>query len=176
VISSERENRLISVEEIKSSLGLKPLPVEGGYYAETYRSTIELPVGALAQGYESARPLATAIYYLLTPETFSALHRLPADEIYHFYLGDPVEMLQLLPDGSSRTVMLGSGIGEGIQVQAVVPAHVWQGSRLVPRGRFALLGTTMSPGFDPADYEAGNRDDLLRAYPAERELITALTR
>lgn len=166
---------MISAEEIKSLLGLEPLPVEGGYVTETYRSTTELPVGALPEGYGGARPLATAIYYLLTPDTFSALHRLPGDEIYHFYLGDPVEMLQLFPDGSSRALILGSGIGKGIQVQTVVPAGVWQGSRLVPGGRLALLGTTMSPGFDPADYEAGKRDELIQAYPEVPELISALT-
>src|SRR5581483_11176343 len=98
---------------------------------------------------------ATAIYYLLTPDTVSAMHRLATDEIFHFYLGDPVEMLQLRPDGSHRVAILGPDLDAGQRPQIVVPRGVWQGARLVPGGRFALLGTTVAPGFDYADYETG---------------------
>lgn len=163
----------MNAEEIKRRLKLEPLPGEGGFFAETYRARESIPAGLLGPG---ARSLATAIYYLVTPESFSALHRLRSDEIFHFYLGDPVEMLQLLPDGSGRTVLLGGDLGAGCHPQVVVPCGVWQGTRLVSGGAFALLGTTVSPGFDPADYETGARDALLAAYPAFRESIVALTR
>jgi predicted cupin superfamily sugar epimerase len=167
---------LLSVDDIKTMLKLQPLPLEGGYFAETYRSPVVIPGEVMPPGYGDARPLASAIYYLLTPDTFSALHRLPTDEIYHFYLGDPVEMLQLLPDGSSNTLKLGPNILEDMTLQTVVPADTWQGSRLLSGGAFALLGTTMSPGFDPADFEAGDREELVHRYPDRRGLIEALTR
>ncbi len=166
----------MTVDELKRLLRLEPLPGEGGCFAETYRARESLPAGALGPGWPGPRSLATAIYYLLTPETFSALHRLRADEIFHFYFGDAVEMLQLMPDGSGRTVRLGTDLAAGMRPQVVVPKDVWQGSRLVPGGAFALLGTTVSPGFDPADYETGSREALLAAYPAFRERNAALTR
>ena len=104
------------------------------------------------------------------------MHRLASDEIFHFYLGDPVEMLQLLPDGSGRTVVLGNDLAKGQHPQLIVEKNVWQGSRLVPGGQVALLGCTVSPGFDYADYETGKRDALVRDYGQFAELITSLTR
>ena len=86
------------------------------------------------------------------------MHRLQTDEIFHFYLGDPVEMLQLGPDDSGKVLILGTNLLRGMRPQVIVPAGVWQGSRLLPGGRFALLGTTVSPGFERADYENGQRD------------------
>jgi predicted cupin superfamily sugar epimerase len=157
-------------------LKLEPLQPEGGYFAETYRSDLELPGLALSAGSAGGRPLATAIYYLLTPDSFSALHRLPSDEIYHFYLGDPVQMLLLHPNGKSQAIWLGHGIDAGMRVQVVVPGGTWQGSRLMRGGRFALLGTTMAPGFQPGDYDPGDRAALSEAYPDRRDLIAALTR
>ena len=155
---------------------LTPHPKEGGYFIETYRSSETIPEKTLPSRYKGIRSFATAIYYLLTPETFSAMHRLQSDEIFHFYLGDPVEMLQLWPDGSGRLVILGSDILRGVQPQVVVPRGVWQGARLRNGGRFALLGTTVSPGFEFADYESGQRDELVESYPQFREWIIALTK
>ncbi|HEX9015986.1 MAG TPA: cupin domain-containing protein [Chloroflexota bacterium] len=162
-------------QSIITALGLVPHP-EGGYFAETYRADELLPPEALSRGYPDARSVSTAIYYLLTPDTFSELHSLRSDEIFHFYLGDPVEMLQLWPDGSGEVVTLGTDIAAGMRPQVVVPGSVWQGSRLVPGGSFALLGCTVAPGFDYSDYEAGKRDDLLYLFPRFEEMIKALTR
>lgn len=164
------------LEAIMSVLRLKPLPEEGGFFAETYRSDEQISQQALPHRYSGPRPFATAIYYLLTPDSFSALHRLQSDEIYHFYAGDPVELTQLRADGSGTTVLLGSEIWNGMRPQLTVPRGVWQGSRLKPGGQFALLGTTVIPGFERADYEHGRRDALLLAYPAFRDAILALTR
>src|SRR5918912_1512770 len=111
-----------TAEQIIAALKLRPLPLEGGYYRETYRSSLELPAAVLTPHYAATRAAATAIYYLLTPETYSALHRLPTDEVFHFYLGDPVEMLQLWPDGSGRTELLGPDLAGGQRPQLVVPA------------------------------------------------------
>src|SRR5262245_4766103 len=148
----------IAVDLIRR-LSLVPLPAEGGYFRETYRSAH-----------------STAIYYLLTPETFSAIHRLPGDEIFHFYLGDPVEMLQLHPGGTSATVRIGPPTDDGTAVQVLVPGGVWQGCRLIAGGRFALMGTTMAPGFDPKDFELGDRGALTAIWPAQAAMIAALTR
>ena len=165
-----------TVETLCALLGLVPHPIEGGFFTETYRSPDLLPGDALPARYRGARAAATAIYYLLTPETFSAMHRLGSDEIFHFYLGEPVEMLQLAPDGSHRVVVIGPDLEAGQRPQVVVPRGVWQGARLRPGGRLALLGTTVAPGFDYADYETGGRAALLASHPAARHLVTALTR
>lgn len=166
---------MLTADYLKEHFGLEPLPGEGGYYAETYRSSWEVPEVGLPAAYTSRRSGGTAIYYLLTPDTFSALHRLPGDEIYHFYLGDPVELLQLHPDGTGTISVLGQEVLAGMHVQHVVPGGTWQGSRLVAGGHWALMGTTMAPGFAFEDFEAGERDYLCQAYPAFSDQIKALT-
>jgi uncharacterized protein len=167
---------VLTADDVCRLLKLEPLDVEGGLCAEVYRSTYRLPKQALSPCYSGERSLSTAIYYMLTPETFSAMHRLKGDEVYHFYLGDPVEMLKLRPDGSAEALLLGQNISAGMRLQQVVCGGTWQGSRLAPGGTFALMGTTMAPGFDPADFELGDREKLSAAYPAYAPLIAMLTR
>ncbi|MFQ5776908.1 MAG: cupin domain-containing protein [Terriglobia bacterium] len=169
---------MLTPEQLIKHLDLKPLPVEGGYFRQTCRAEEMVPAEALPARYRSAKAFSTAIYYLLTsdPDSFSALHTLPTAEVYHFYLGDPVEMLLLHPDHRSERVVLGQDVLNGQYVQFIVPRGVWQGSRLIPGGRYALLGTTMAPGFDAQDYAGGDRDVLIRGYPEHGELIGALTR
>ncbi len=167
---------MLTADKIIVLLNLKPHPEEGGYFVETYRSSETLPEEALISRYKGVRSFGTAIYYLLTPETFSTMHRLQSDEIFHFYLGDPVEMIQLFPDGSGRVFILGTDILNGMQLQVVVSRGVWQGARLIKDGKFALLGATVSPGFEFADYESGHRDELVKSYPQYREWIIALTK
>jgi predicted cupin superfamily sugar epimerase len=166
---------MLTAQEVIDRLRLVPLTIEGGYFRETYRSPLRHMEHALPAEYGGERNASTAIYYLLTPESFSALHRVKSDEVFHFYAGDAVEMLQLRPDGESAVVTIGNDLVAGQLPQVVVPAGVWQGCRLVPGGRWALLGCTVAPGFDYADFEAGSRDDLLRDYPEQAELIAALT-
>jgi predicted cupin superfamily sugar epimerase len=161
--------------EIISMLRLEAHP-EGGYFTETYRSGESVARAHLPSRYGGNRPFGTAIYYLLTPDSFSSMHRLSSDEIFHFYLGDPVELLELHPDGRGEIILLGSGLAKGMAPQAVVPAGVWQGARLVPGGTYALLGTTVAPGFDFGDFEIGVRAALIERHSSSAELITALTR
>jgi len=104
------------------------------------------------------------------------MHRLQTDEIFHFYLGDPVEMLQLFTDGSGEVITLGQDILNGMYPQITVPRGTWQGARLYRSGNFTLLGTTMAPGFESSDYEDGHRDELITSYPQFKDLITALTK
>ena len=157
-------------------LGLQPLAREGGFYAEAYRSRETLAATCLPDRYSGERCFGTAIYFLLTPETFSALHRLKSDEIYHFYMGDPVETLALRADGSGEVLALGSDLYGGARPQAVIPAGAWQGSRLRAGGKFALLGTTVAPGFEFSDFELGSREFLLAKYPDFSGMIRELTR
>ena len=167
---------MLTADEIISILHLEPHPREGGFFAETYRSAETLGEHLLPSRYHGARAFSTAIYYLLTPDTFSEIHRLATDEIFHFYLGDAAEMLQLGPDSTAKVLRIGTDLLCGETPQVIVRRGVWQGTRLAAGGRFALLGTTVAPGFDFADYETGRREELIKHFPLHRELITALTR
>ena len=164
----------MNAHEIIKLLGLEP-HAEGGFYKETCRSDEKIPHHALPARYQVDKHLYTAIYYLLTPDTISALHRIQTDELFHFYLGDPVSMLWLCPDGCAETKILGNDIAAGQLLQCLVPKGVWQGMCLVEGGRFALMGTTMAPGFDFHDFELGNRGDLIKNYPHHAHLIERFT-
>ncbi len=153
--------------DLIASLRLMPHP-EGGYYRETYR--------AKETTGNPPRALSTAIYYLLVPETFSEIHRLKSDEIFHFYLGQTVEILQLFPDGQSAVTQLGQNLAAGEQLQVTIAAGVWFGSRLKEGGEYALMGTTVAPGFDFADFESGKRAPLTAQYADRAALIASLTR
>ena len=161
---------MMTTDELKQLLGLEPHPIEGGYFRRTYTSpgSVDLARGTRAQG--------TAIYYLLGPGTFSEMHVLTSDEIFHFYLGDPIEMLQLHPGGRCALFVLGQNLSAGQNVQLVVPAGVWQGTRLIGNGKMALLGCTVTPGFDFADYRNASSDELIAKWPQEAERIRKLTR
>jgi predicted cupin superfamily sugar epimerase len=160
----------VTAEQIKALLKLDPHPIEGGYFRQTWVSTgkLDLARGTRAQG--------TAIYYLLERGQFSEMHMLESDEMFHFYLGDPVEMLQLFPDRSSALVTLGQDLLAGQQVQVLVPAGVWQGTRLIGCGKLALLGCTVVPGFDYADYRNASYQELAANWPGRKRQIRALTR
>ena len=160
----------MTAEEIKKLLKLEPHPVEGGWYRRTYTSEVSV---ALLRG---VRPYGTAIYYLLEEGTFSEMHMVASDEVFHFYLGDPVEMLLLHPDGGSALLIFGPDLAAGQQPQILVPAGVWQGERLVDGGKLALFGCTVTPGFDFADYRSGSYAELAAQWPTEGERIRRLSR
>lgn len=162
-------------EQLIDLLNLKPHP-EGGYYRETYRGLEKIAAGALPPRYGGERNTCTAIFYLLTPDTFSVMHRLASDEVFHFYLGDAVEMLLLRPDKRSEKAVLGQDIENGQRLQLVVPQGWWQGCRLISGGHYALLGCTVAPGFDFADFSEGTRAQLQADYPEASGLIAQLTR
>lgn len=166
---------MLTAQQIIEQLQLEPLAIEGGYFRETYRSTLTLPANSLPDEYGGDRSVSTCIYYLLTPEMFSAIHRVKSDELFHFYAGDAVEMLQLWPDGSGRIVVIGNDLAAGHEPQVVVPAGVWQGCRLARGGRWALMGCSVAPGFDYADFELGDRFKMIAAYSQYSALITELT-
>lgn len=142
----------MNAQEVIALLGLAPLPQEGGYYRETHRAELTLCDTALPDCYDGRRNASTAIYFLLTPESPSAWHILPSDEVFHHYVGDAVRMLRLWPDGRSEATTLGPDLAAGERPQCVVPGDVWQGCRLKEGGAWALLGCTVAPGFDFADF------------------------
>ncbi len=149
---------MLAADDVIRELKLEPQPVEGGFFRETYRS-----------------PHSSAIYFLLKPGHVSELHVLPTDEVYHFYLGSPLRMLQLLPDGTGRELLIGSDLSAGQIPQLVVPGGVWQGSRLDGDTGFALIGCTMAPPFDYSGYRNTSRAELIAKWPAFAAPITALT-
>jgi predicted cupin superfamily sugar epimerase len=161
--------------QIIKKLGLEPLPGEGGLYKETYRSKLTFDASAHGVAGSGPRQVSTAIYYMITENDFSALHRVKSDEIFHFYKGDPVEMVQILADGKFKRIVIGSDILADQAVQVVVPAGIWQGTRLVKGGKWALLGTTVAPGFDFSDFELADRKHLTKEFPVHAETITHYT-
>lgn len=166
---------MTTADDIIAKLGLQPHPREGGYFRETYRSADYFAKDQLPERYPNERSASTAIFYLLTPQTFSAIHKLNTDEIFHFYGGSPVRMLQLHPNGSGEEIVIGPDVLNGQQPQVIVPRDVWQGSFLDLGGEYCLLGCTVAPGFDYADYEDGDRETLIGTYPKFEELIRRLT-
>lgn len=158
---------LPEVKALIEHLHLQPLPVEGTLFTSTYRSAQEL---------EGGRPFGTAMIglYCAEPLSLSRFHRLTADEIWHFYGGDPLRLALLYPDGSSRDVILGSDPLQGQAVQFVVPAGVWQAGHMLAGGRYSLFGCTMAPGFTGDMFEGGSRARLLEDYPERAEDIQRL--
>jgi predicted cupin superfamily sugar epimerase len=167
----------MNASDIKKLLNLQPHPREGGWYTRTYESPDFIaPTQFTDARYETSRRTSTAIYYLLEPDTFSEMHLLQSDEIFHHYLGCAVEMLQLHPDGRSETIIIGNDLANSHRPQVIVARGIWQGSRLLKPEGFALLGCTVSPGFEFADYQSAPRAELITKWPSEAARIIALTR
>jgi uncharacterized protein len=156
-------------------LGLSSHP-EGGYYRATYKSDLTITRSALPSSYQGDRSASTAIYFLLDGEDFSAFHRIASDEVWHFYGGSSLVVYVIDPDGDYSELHLGGGSDEGEAFQAVVKAGCWFASRVKDAAGFALVGCTVAPGFDFADFELAVRSELVAAYPQHRRLIEELTR
>ncbi len=152
----------LKAEDVIRLLDLQPLAGEGGFFKRAYRSAID---------YSDKKKLCSLIYYLILPESFSALHRLSSDEIWHFYHGSPAEQVRIHPDGSLERVVLGPDIAGGQYVSTVVPAGVWQGTRLLAGGEYALCGCSVVPEYEQSDYEHGELDVLSTEYPDHAEVL-----
>jgi predicted cupin superfamily sugar epimerase len=166
----------LTAEEVIKKLDLRPLPDEGGYYRQTYKSDMEFPTNGFGIDLDSMRRISTAIYFLETPDGFSALHRVRSDEVYHFYAGDPVDMIQIDDSGILSRFILGSDILNNQSPQLVVPKGKWQASRLEAGGRWALMGSTVAPGFEFEDFELADRDRMLLQFPQLSQDIRSFTR
>ncbi|WP_234736535.1 cupin domain-containing protein [Tellurirhabdus bombi] len=153
---------------------MQPHP-EGGYYAETYRAAETIPQGALPARFSGDRSFSTAIYFLLEAHHVSALHRIQADEVWHFYAGGPLNVYVIDPTGEQQLIRLGANPDQGEVFQAVVPAGCWFGSKPAEGTAYSLVGCTVAPGFDFADFELAERASLLKTYPHCHEVIRLLT-
>ncbi len=165
-------------QRLIAGLGMEKIPVEGCWFKLTYTSADRIAGVALPGRYGAPRHAGGAIYALVTREDFSAMHKLKTDEIWHFYGGDPIDLLLLQPDGKSEVIVLGPDVLNSQHPQFTVPAGAWMGARPHAAGAeaYGFFGTTMAPGFDYADFEPGYRDELQKAYPAQSALIAELTR
>jgi predicted cupin superfamily sugar epimerase len=150
--------------------------VEGGAFREVYRSELVIPRHSLPLFFQGDRPASTHIYFLLTAGQFSAFHRIAADELWHFYSGDPLLVYEITHNGRLVTHRLGGDPEKGESFFAVVHAGSWFGSALADGGGYALVGCSVAPGFDFADFELAERGVLAAQYPEQAELIRRLTR
>lgn len=156
----------MSPADIIELLDLKPHP-EGGYFRESYR--------AEGNVVEFERSYSTAIYYLLEGNACSKFHRISSDELWHFYTGDPLVIVEMESKGIVRETTLGPDLKREQSFQHVVPARSWFGAYLPEGSEYALVGCTVAPGFDFADFEMGDREELLKQYPHAKSIIERLT-
>jgi uncharacterized protein len=171
----------LTLSSVVEQLGLTPLEPEGGLISLNSLSS-QVVMAKNIQGEEQDHPLYSAIYYLLTTEagSFSAFHRLPSDEIYHHYFGLPVDIYVVDQKGNLEVINLGDDIAAGQRPQICVPSFCWQASRVRQKPDsnidYALLGTTMAPGYIDNDFELGERDQLIRLFPHHAAVIEMFTR
>jgi predicted cupin superfamily sugar epimerase len=165
---------LPTADELIKRLGLQPHP-EGGYFRETYKSAVTILESGLPAGCASDRAAATAIYFLLRQGEKSLLHRLRFDEVWHFYLGGPLSLVVISPEGNAEHFTLGQDLNAGQELQRAVPAGRWFGAYPLPGSPYSLVGCTVAPAFAFEDFTLGRRAGLIDCYPHLRELIKELT-
>jgi uncharacterized protein len=168
--SAKTGGTMIAAEDLIKRFNLQKHP-EGGYFSESYRSAETISKEALPSRYIGNRSLSTAIYFLLPLGTVSRLHKIASDEIWHFYLGGPLELLQVSPEGKSHRLVLGPDVAARQLVQHAVPAGFWFGARPAAGSAYSFVGCTVAPGFDFADFELANPEELCRAFPELRTEI-----
>lgn len=161
-------------KELIKQLDLQTHP-EGGYFKEVYRSSDKIIKEGLPERYDSNRDAATSIYYLLEEEQFSAFHKLNSDETWHFYAGSSIILHLISPEGEYSKIILGSSPGAGTLFQFTITHGTWFAAEVADKSSFSLVGCTVSPGFDFADFEMGKREELISKFPSQSELIERLT-
>ena len=164
-----------SIQEIISRLDLKPHP-EGGYFKESYRSVGMIEESSLGVDYAGKRSYSTCIYFLLTSDAFSAFHRITQDEIWHFYDGSPIVFHTISESGIHTETIIGNDLSRGQVPQWVVKGGTWFGAEVMNKNSFSLVGCTVSPGFDFADFELPPRQELVELFPEHEEIIRRLTK
>ena len=170
---------MTTAREIIERYGMQENTVEGGYLAPVYTSPLLLPANYATRRLNQQLPICGSIYYMITSDSFSALHRVTSDMLYHFYAGDPVDVLLLDPSGGKdahRHVDFGNDLSKKQQPALVIPAGTWMGSKVKGEGEFAFMGVSMAPSFDPENYEIGTRRALSAQFPTWAGLIAEFTR
>jgi len=164
----------VNLKDLIELYGLQPHP-EGGYFKETYRASETVVRTALPERFGGDRNFSTAIYFLLPEGSKSHLHRIKSDEVWHFYLGGPLTLVQISPEGKVEKIILGQDVKNGHKVQHVVPRGYWFGASPNKGARFSFVGCTVAPGFDFEDFEMGKREELLRQFPDSADVIEKFT-
>ncbi|HTE27387.1 cupin domain-containing protein [Flavitalea sp.] len=149
--------------------------IEGGSFRQTYRSPLILERECLGNNFEGPRPVSTSIYFLLEQGQFSAFHKISSDETWHFYEGDPLDIFEFDDNGQLITHKLGRDTQKGESFQVLVTAGRWFGSRIAGNGIYSLVGCTVAPGFDFADFQLAVRAELSALYPEHKTLIAEMT-
>ncbi len=165
----------LTIAEIVSHYQMLPHP-EGGYYKETYKSSTLIPHNALPQSFTGDRAFSTAIYFLLDKGNFSGFHRIKSDECWHFYAGQTLHVYVLYDDGKLETIKLGRDVLNGETFQFVVPANAWFASEPAPGSTFSFVGCTVAPGFDFADFELAEAEELSKEFPQHESVVKRLCR
>jgi hypothetical protein len=165
------ESNQLEVPDLVEALALEPHP-EGGWFREVYRSQDQFEGSG---EFPAGRNICTSIFFLITAGNFSAFHRIKSDETWHFYLGDPLEIVEITPAGALHITMLGNDVFNGELLQYTVMAGCWFASRLAGEGSYALTGCTVSPGFDFRDFELASRMRLATEFPEHGKIIGELT-
>lgn len=163
------------VQHLIDFYNLLPHP-EGGFYRQTYKSSMSIDGHYLSNDFQGERVISTAIYFLLNGINFSAFHRIKSDELWHFYAGDALNIYVIELDGNLKTIKLGNNYHNGESFQAVVSAGSWFASAPINKDGFSFVGCTVAPGFDFQDFELAKRDQLIALFPQFKNLIVSLTR
>jgi predicted cupin superfamily sugar epimerase len=150
--------------------------IEGGGFSEVYRSLLVFTSDQLPPQFTGSRPACTHIHFMLEKGQFSAFHRIRSDELWHFYSGDPLIVYEIDETGILIEHLLGSDPGAGQSFFCVIKGGNWFASRLAGEGEYGLVGCTVAPGFDFADFELAKKDELLHQFPDHAALINALCR
>jgi uncharacterized protein len=137
-----------------------------GFVQLTFVSDQSVTAGVLPPPFAAVRPVGSALYFMVTPGAPARLHRIRNDQLYHYYLGDPIEVFMLHADGSAERVIVGPDLRNGQQVQLLIPGNTFHTARLIGQGQWFLGASTEWPGVVPADVEIGNVEALAGKYPA----------
>jgi uncharacterized protein len=164
----------LPLAQVMDLLGLKPHST-CGFVNETYRSNLQIPAGALPPAYEGSRSLGGVLYFLVTPQAGVRLHRIRSDQMYHHYLGDPLQVLLLYPSGTMEVRVVGPDLAAGMRPQLLIPGGTFHAGRLLPGSSYALLGTSVWARAEPSDVEMGNPEQLILSYHSARAQIMAFT-
>ena len=164
-----------TVAQLIHAFQLQPHP-EGGYYRQTYASDERLSAASLPERFGADRYMSTAIYFLLEGKDYSAFHRIKSDELWHFYAGGGLNIYVIHPNGRAEILLLGNDLEKGYRFQHVVKAGCWFASKPADENSYSLVGCTVSPGFDFADFEMAKEDELLQQYPQHSNWISQLCR
>jgi uncharacterized protein len=154
----------LTADELRRLLALEPNATCGSVRL-SFVSAQSIAAGGLPAPFGEARPLGSALYFMVTPEAPVRLHRIRNEQLYHYYLGDPLEVFLLHAAGTAERVVVGPDLRSGERVQLLIPGNTFHTARLIGRRRWFLGASTQWPGVVPSDVEIGELDALAGKYP-----------